>query len=509
MNQGFDANITPRQLRRYIITGALLITIGLFALWYFSNSWIYITTKNDDAVITLYRNNNVIKEGKGGSLFTAVAPGEYTVQVTTKKGAAARFEPLHAGEFATMTVTPPTRTNVSDDVAAQNIYTMSASSSRLSYITATQQNGFHTITSSGEYENAEQGNSFETIDWLNPDFGATIYRQYGQIVDPEPKIGVISGTNLTTYTPPASLRNTNSSIKATKDSGLVITIGKTVYTKSPDSSEFKAIYNGKRDEVDILSARDAIIVYDYAYNNEEEALIGSAVAIDANGKQINTVDNLLYHPDPTNVPTGEQSPSGKYVAILIGGRVSIYSPTLQLVAHIPQPEAVYTATWTDDDTLLFASKNIIWQYKMGNESKVATSLAFDRADHNITSLAVDPVEKFAYFSSTGKSSNDTLRRVSYTPENRNLPVAAVKLTQALPYSVTLAMCQANYLNFGKPTVLIEKYDEPNKAQSAANMQACNDEVRRFLRDDQKIDIDTVNFTSRYTTTLGQMDALAN
>lgn len=491
------SGIDTRILRKYILFGFISLTALIFIIWYFSNSWLYVTTSKD-ATITIYQGGGTTKQTKGKHLFTALTPGDYTIEVRTETGATSRFSAQGHGAFVKINLETNT-TQPIQDVIAHYTRDLSASKDRLSYLQAGQVHGFQSITPD-TYTTEQPNQTFESIKWLDPSFGVAVTIPHGEGIDTEPVVGVISNTkDFTPLSLPESISHKATSVDVSLNRDILLSIDSTLYRKRSSDSEFHKIYSGNG-PLSILSSTKDIILFEKtpSSHSEDETVHGEIILIDTNGKKIGS-QKESYAVDPTNAPYAKQSPDGKYIAALVAGRVTLYDSHLQNYQRLPQPGSATSLTWRDDTTLLFSSKNTIWRYSF--EDRLARSLAVDSSDRTINTLSFDKKGDSVYFSSIGKKSTDTLGRVSISGGSPNTDEVTRKITTILPYNVAMALCRADYVNFTKPAVVIWKLREESNSSMEANMQWCLDEVKSYLIK-QKVDPNSVQFIQNYVDTLG-------
>lgn len=491
------SGIDVKSLRKYILIGLGGLTLLILIIWYFSNSWLIVSTKATDATITIYQGGGTVKQQKGGWLFTPLSPGNYTVEVRNNSGASSKFSAQGNGAFAIIDLdVKPNHTP--DDVIAQNASDISASRDNLAYVRTNQPQGLQLVTANS-YSSIQTNQTFESVQWLDPSFGVALTTPRGEGEKMESQVGIISsGKNFSPLTLPASVSNKAASVGVSANRDIFLSIESDLYRKKPSESEFRRIYSGKG-PLSILSGSKNIVLFEQKnITNSDELVNGSIILLDADGKQKGSQDDS-YAIDPTNTPSAAQSPDGKNIAVLIAGRITLYNDRLEKTQSLPQPGAVASLSWQDDKTLVFSAKNTLWLYSLQDET--TRSLAFDSSDRTITTLSLDNDTNTVYFSSNGKTSNDVLRRVSIKDSSSTSSDTAKKLATVLPYDVSMALCRADYLNFTQPTIVITKLQENDAATTKENLQLCNDEIKAYL-ERQRIDTKSIKFIQTYSNTLG-------
>ena len=506
-------NIETPDMKRVVMFG--LIGLGVIALvllvaWYFSNSWIRVTTDAKDATITILQDEKVIKQEKAGSLFTSLKPGRYTVEVRSASSAATKFTDLKNGAIATVKL-DEAKVKEIGNIAVRSSYSMTVSDDRLSYTTESSQ-GFHTVTAN-ENVLAQTQYRFEAVDWLSPDFGAAIVTNVESAGMRTPEAGVISGSDFTTLTPPENTSRVLSDVGVSNDKDVVVVSGSTLYRKPAAENAFREFYEGDG-IVDILTVKHGVVLFEQR-REENEILYGQLVSVNQKGEKQGVVETR-FAIDPANAPKASQSPDQKTIAILIAGHITLYDPELKNPVSLPQPNRVSDIAWRDDSTLLFASGNTLWTYSL--EDKVARALVFDDKKRHINAIAISESGDDIVFSSIGTATSSVIQRVKLDGnnlgENSGEPGEAPDdvdidanpsakddpLSVVLPHYVTLAMCRADYMNFGKRTVAIYKLNEKDQATMQANLEWCISEVKSYL-DKQGIDYSDVEFRTIYTDSI--------
>lgn len=507
-------NFDMQYMKKPIMIGLVSLTIIaviLLVAWYFSNSWLRVTTDAKDATIKISQNGKTIKEEKSNSLFTSVKPGRYTVEVKNSSSATAKFTDQKNGAFVSIDLDEVKVKDVGS-IASRASFNLSISDTRLSYESDSSQ-GFYTVTDKDNLV-AQPELRFEAIDWLNPDFGATIVTNILSEGMRQPELGIVSGGNFTKLSQPENASKIMSDVGVSDDKDILAVSNSVVYRKAASEDDFKQFYEGEG-IIDILSARHNLVMFEQ--NSEEgEVLKGRLISVDRDGKEAGSIE-AQFAIDPSNSPKASQSPDQQKIAVLMAGHITIYNQSLKKPVSLPQPDRVSSIAWKDDETLIFTSSNTIWSYS--TKDSVARALAFDDQGRNIVSLAISENGKDIVFSSVGLTTSGTIKRVkldgnhlgenSGEPSNQPIgndsaPSASStekdQLSLVLPHYVTLAMCRADYMNFNKPTIVINKLNEKDQASMQANLDWCISEVKAYL-DNQKVDYSGVEFKTVYTDSI--------
>lgn len=487
-------NESLTSLKKWSTRIVFVIILGIIIAWYLSNSWVYITTKSDNATISLTSNGVTEKSSTKKHLFTAIKPGSYTVSVESNTGMTTKTVNLRHGLISTMSLNIDAAHHPKF-IATKSAHDIAASNNLLTFVDTDKSNGIERYTTSGTYEKIANGYDILDSSWLNPDYGAAIYANHEDSSDAH--IGAIINGDLTEIESPADLADVATSIAVGKDKTIYLAIGSTLYQKSVSADKFSELYSAPGKILSITSANNSVTIYKHTIVDDDVS--GEYFNINVQSKHRTKSVEASYEVDPNLYPVSSQAPDDNHTAIIVNGVASVYDKNFDNQIILPATKAVMSTVWITDDTIAYTSGGSIFTYSLS--TGMSKAIIHNTGDnYAMKNIAIDQERENIYYLRTGPTSVDTLMRVSLKNSANDTTSGIDKLSKIFPYPMAIPMCRADITFFTKPLIVISKLSEDDQQSQQDNTTSCVETTKEYLTR-QSIDPNSVPITTTIVDSL--------
>lgn len=421
----------------------ILLVVGLWAYRYLSTGLISVKSTNSGDYVSI---EGILKQGKNSlvskqarqQLTVRVKPGSYQLSVYDKHGfsGSSRVVSIRARQHLSYTLSVSSAAAYPEPVYGNSVTGLVADQSRLTFVD-TADSSLRTI-STDDVLSPISDLIIKSARWSKPGLGAAQSNSNG--------LYVVRDGSLTPVKLPfrVSLEQTvNYDVSSREE--LYVSEGGNVYVSGYNDA-FKKLFSAP-DRFRLIAAGPGKV-----------ALAGGGVTAQADeggsARQTKTDQSYIYVVSDNGQTTKTSwpatsiswSPNGTYLLTAGPGGNVIFDGSLHKKYTISVNNADLV-TWLTDDELLYSIDSQLWLYSIKSQQAEKIT-ALPRGD-SITAIYPSADSHYAYFT----SDNGEKRQLFRVPLNgQAVNTALTALSVFMPE--TLGGCSLNYINYVKPTIIV-------------------------------------------------------
>lgn len=438
----------------------LVVSVFFFmvaAIWiykYLSTGKLIVSTDNSSTFIKITRLYETGKEKSfskqaQGNLDIRVSPGKYEVAVFSKSLSASKIVRVQARQTKYINLNPP-KVGSPEPVYGNGVSGLFASGSSAYFVDKSSQN-LTRVLSDGKVFPISQ-TTFQSAKWVSLNIGAA--------VDTNNNLYKIRGNSIQKLSLPFDAKNGSGfSYDLSPLGDIYLAYGKSLFKQ--EGFTFKKIYDAKQPIGDVSVSGSRIAIAEPF--DIDSGFKGLVVVLGDNSVVEKSIvsDNIAWSPDGSKLLV-----ANKY------GVNSIYNTSLKLLSSMSSQGSHFV--WANNSSLIYSVSGALWGYSI--PSNTSQELSQMPGQGNIDGLYANSDGSYVYVSaqrvSISGDTADQLFRVGLRGDgtNSNLLGLSVFMPESLDY------CALNYVNFTKPTVLIN-YPQGSSAQDC--LDAAKGEVQSY------------------------------